>query len=254
MDWSIQQIAKLAGTTSRTLRHYGDMGLLEPSRIAPNGYRHYDEQALVRLQRILLLRELGLGLPAIASILENQPDASIALRAHLDWLRQERRRIDQQLAAVETTIRRMTGKEELMAEEMFTGFAHVRHEDEVSTRWGAAAFASGDEWWRAKSADERAAFQDAQARVAADFGAAAQAGLSAGSDEAQVIARRHVDLLAEVPGTPGYPDGPTLEYLRGLGELYVSDDRFGAVYDAHGAGTAEFVRAALVEFAGRIAG
>ncbi len=68
-DWSIQEIARLAGTTSRTLRHYDDIGLLPPSRIAPNGYRHYDAAALVRLQRILLLRELGLGLPQIAEVL-----------------------------------------------------------------------------------------------------------------------------------------------------------------------------------------
>ncbi|GAA3200026.1 hypothetical protein GCM10020255_104150 [Rhodococcus baikonurensis] len=61
-EWSIQELAKSAGTTSRTLRHYGDLGLLEPSRIGANGYRFYDEDALVRLQRILLLRELGLGL------------------------------------------------------------------------------------------------------------------------------------------------------------------------------------------------
>ncbi len=68
-DWSIQEIARLAGTTSRTLRHYDDIGLLPPSRIAANGYRHYDAAALVRLQRILLLRELGLGLPQIGEVL-----------------------------------------------------------------------------------------------------------------------------------------------------------------------------------------
>ena len=72
MEWSIQQIAKLAGTTSRTLRHYDDIGLLAPSSIGHNGYRHYDEVALVRLQRILLLRELGLGLPQIAEVLARE--------------------------------------------------------------------------------------------------------------------------------------------------------------------------------------
>ena len=63
MDWSIQEIAKLAGTTSRTLRHYDDLGLLPPTRIGGNGYRYYDEAALVRLQRIMLLRELGSDCP-----------------------------------------------------------------------------------------------------------------------------------------------------------------------------------------------
>ena len=52
-DWSIQEVARLAGTTSRTLRHYDAVGLLPPSRVAANGYRHYDADALVRLQRCL---------------------------------------------------------------------------------------------------------------------------------------------------------------------------------------------------------
>ena len=45
MDRSIQDIARLAGTTSRTLRHYDDIGLLHPSRIGHNGYRYYDESS-----------------------------------------------------------------------------------------------------------------------------------------------------------------------------------------------------------------
>jgi DNA-binding transcriptional MerR regulator len=85
MDWSIQEIAKLAGTTSRTLRHYDDVGLLPPSRIGGNGYRYYDRAALVRLQRILLLREFGLGLPAIAEVLDGQSDQTRALSGHLAW-------------------------------------------------------------------------------------------------------------------------------------------------------------------------
>jgi DNA-binding transcriptional MerR regulator len=88
MEWSIQDIARSAGTTSRTLRHYGAVGLLEPSRIGGNGYRYYDEQALVRLQRILLLRELGLGLPAIAEVLDGQRDSAAALETHLELLEQ----------------------------------------------------------------------------------------------------------------------------------------------------------------------
>ena len=96
MEWSIQDIARSAGTTSRTLRHYDDIGLLEPSRVGANGYRYYDEHALVRLQRILLLRELGLGLPAIAEVFEGQRDTAAALRTHLKLLAAERERIGRQ--------------------------------------------------------------------------------------------------------------------------------------------------------------
>ena len=44
---TIQEVARTAGTTSRTLRHYGAIGILSPSRIGANGYRFYDERALV---------------------------------------------------------------------------------------------------------------------------------------------------------------------------------------------------------------
>jgi DNA-binding transcriptional MerR regulator len=40
MEWSIQDIARSAGTTSRTLRHYGQIGPLEPSHVGSNGYRY----------------------------------------------------------------------------------------------------------------------------------------------------------------------------------------------------------------------
>lgn len=90
MEWSIQDIARAAGTTSRTLRHYGQLGLLAPSRTGSNGYRYYDQDALVRLQRILLLRELGLSLPAIAEVLSGQQDTTAALSNHLRLLEAER--------------------------------------------------------------------------------------------------------------------------------------------------------------------
>src|SRR5690606_34610076 len=126
-DWSIQEIARLAGTTSRTLRHYDDIELLKPSRVANNGYRHYDQAALVRLQRILLLRELGLGLPQIAEVLDSssapRAEAS-ALATHLAHLREEQKRLGRQIASVESTINALKEGEELMAENMFDGFDH----------------------------------------------------------------------------------------------------------------------------------
>ena len=45
MEITIQQLAKAAGTTSRTLRHYDSVGLVSPSRIGSNGYRYYDDRS-----------------------------------------------------------------------------------------------------------------------------------------------------------------------------------------------------------------
>lgn len=245
MDWSIQEIARHAGTTSRTLRHYGDVGLLKPSRVGPNGYRYYDEDALVRLQRILLLRDLGLGLPAIADVLAQATDPAGALRTHLDWLRREQDRLTLQIAAVEDTLNKLEGGEQLMAENMFDGFDHTKYKDEVEERWGADAYAKGDRWWRSMTAAEKADWKARSAALGSDWIAAAESGIAPDSDEAQAIARRHVEWLAAIPGTPG----AVKEYLTGLGEMYVADERFAVNYGG-GAG-AEFVRDTLAVYADR---
>ncbi len=242
MDWSIQQIAKLAGTTSRALRHYGEVGLLEASRIGENGYRYYDERALVRLQRILLLRDLGLGLPAIAEVID-VPDDTGALKTHLEWLRQEQQRLDRQVASVETTIQRMEGGEQLMAEDMFNGFNHTEYKEEVEQRWGSDAYAKGDAWWTSMSAAEKRDWQDRQVSLSADWTDAAARGIDPSGDEARALVERHVAWLRDIPGTP-----QTEEYYLGLGELYVADERFAANYG--GAQGATFVRDALRSYFG----
>ncbi|MFC8920992.1 MerR family transcriptional regulator [Cellulosimicrobium sp. NPDC057127] len=262
-DWSIQEVARLAGTTSRTLRHYDAVGLLAPTRVASNGYRHYDADALVRLQRILLLRDLGLGLPAIRDALDGpdgpassgtgtgERDAQVAaLRHHLGWLRAERRRLARQIASVERTITTMEGGGELMADDMFDGFDHTQYEAEVTERWGADAYARGDAWWRGLSDADKQGFKDQVARLHADWTAAAEAGVDPASDEAQDLARRHVEWLGSVPGTPGAGAAPVKEYVVGLGDMYVADERFAKNYG--GVEGATFVRDALRTYADRV--
>lgn len=245
MERSIQDVARLAGTTSRTLRHYGDVGLLKPSRVADNGYRYYDEDALTKLQRILLLRELGLGLPAIADILRGQVDDLAALSTHLRVLEREQQRLDRQIASVELTIRKRRGGEQVMAEEMFGGFDHTAHRAEVTERWGTAAYASGDDWWRSMSAEERTAFQADHAAIAADYAAARSRGHAATSDDVQATVARHVDWLTRSAAVTG--GVITAERLRGYGALYVGDPRFAKNYG--GQEGAEFVRDAFERYA-----
>ncbi len=250
MDRSIQEIARLAGTTSRTLRHYDDIGLLPPSRIGGNGYRYYDDDALVRLQRILLLRELGLGLPAIADVLDREGNTERALRGHLEWLHREQDRLTRQIASVERTIDALEGGERLMAEQMFDGFDHTAYKQEVEERWGTEAYAKGDAWWRSMSDDEKAAWRQRAAQLGSDWIAAHERGIDPADDEAQALARRHFEWLRGVPGTPGGGgDGPTKEYFLGLAEMYVADERFGANYGGHDG--AEFVRDAMTVYAER---
>lgn len=247
-DWSIQEVARLAGTTSRTLRHYDDIGLLPPSRIAHNGYRHYDESALLRLQRILLLRELGLGLPQIGEVLSRERSEASALETHLALLREEQTRLARQIASVESTINAVKGGETLMAENMFDGFDHTRYRDEVEERWGKKAYADSDRWWRGMTDAERADWQQRVSDLGRDWIAAAESAIDPASAEAQEVAHRHVEWLTGIPGTPAAtPGGDVKAYVIGLGEMYVADPRFGANYATSDGGTrgAEFVRDAL---------
>lgn len=73
MAWSITAVAKMSGVTSRTLRHYDEIGLLPPAWIGGNGYRYYEDEQLLRLQQILVLRELGVGLSEIAGCSTRRP-------------------------------------------------------------------------------------------------------------------------------------------------------------------------------------
>ncbi|QXE36059.1 TipAS antibiotic-recognition domain-containing protein [Streptomyces sp. GMY02] len=244
MEWSIQEIAKMAGTTSRTLRHYGDLGLLTPSRTGSNGYRYYDQDALVSLQRILLLRELGLGLPAIARVLDGQQDTAAALRAHLGLLERERERIERLIGSVRTTLHKTVTGEELMAEEVLDGFDHTRYEQEVTERWGREAYEKGDRWWRSLSEQEQKEFQDRHETIARDWGRAKEAGLAPDSDEAQDIARRHCAWLSVTVEA-------TKSYVIGVSSMYVDDERFTAAYDKYRKGTAVLVRDAMKVYAER---
>ncbi len=240
MEWSIQQIAKLAGTTSRTLRHYDEQGLVPPSRVGDNGYRYYDGQSLVRLQRVLLFRELGLGLRQIRELLEREADEARALRTHLQLLHQEKEQLARRIAAVEHTISSLEEGEQLMAEAMFDGFDHTKHRDEVEERWGKDAYAQSDKWWRDLGPEAQKAWLAQVETLNRDWISAHESGAAPDSAETQGLAERHVAWLRGIPGTPRKDFAG---YVTGLAEMYVSDERFAVNYG--GLDGARFVREAL---------
>ncbi|MDQ0794939.1 MerR family transcriptional regulator [Streptomyces sp. B1I3] len=104
MAWPISEVARMSGVTARTLRHYDDIGLLPPAWTGSSGHRHYEEHQLLRLQQVLVLRELGVGLPEIGRILAEQVDELEALRGHHRRLLAERDRLDTLAGTVSRTI------------------------------------------------------------------------------------------------------------------------------------------------------
>jgi DNA-binding transcriptional MerR regulator len=110
VSWSIQQVARASGVTARTLRYYDEIGLLEPAGTGGNGYRYYGREQLLRLQRILLLRELGLELATIRGVVDAQHDPAEALRLHHIDLLAERDRLDRVAATIAATLRHLAGR------------------------------------------------------------------------------------------------------------------------------------------------
>jgi DNA-binding transcriptional MerR regulator len=250
MTRSIQHVARLAGVSSRTLRHYDQIGLLAPSGTGAGGLRYYDDAAIRRLQRILLLRDLGMPLVDIATVLDEQADEADALRRHLGQLRAEQGRLARQIASVERTLTALKEGTRIMAEEMLDGFDHTQYKDEVIERWGADAYQKSDTWWRGLGKDGQRVFTEHTKRLVEDWAAAAASGVDPTSDEAQALAARHAKWLGSIPGTPGSEqDRPPKEYVVGLAEMYVADPRFAKNYG--GTDGATFVRDALVAYAER---
>jgi DNA-binding transcriptional MerR regulator len=71
----IGDFSRLARVTIKTLHHYDEAGLLQPSHVDPHsGYRYYAASQLQSLQRILLLKDLGFGLDEIRELLHADPD------------------------------------------------------------------------------------------------------------------------------------------------------------------------------------
>src|SRR5437660_6235141 len=161
MAWSIAQVARMSKVTSRTLRHYDDIGLLRPAWVGRNGYRYYERAQLLTLQRILIMRELGLGLDAIAEIIHDGRDPVEALRMHHAWLCDERDRFDRLASTVAHTIENLEGGEDVTtdATHWFDGFDPVQQErwqQEARERWGAEVVDAAAErvkdkpkdWWQ----------------------------------------------------------------------------------------------------------
>ena len=88
--WKVGQLAKRTGISVRTLHHYDQIGLLTPSHRTESGHRLYDRDDVVRLQQIVMLRQLGFALDEIGATLR-RADTSLPslIEMHLARLREQ---------------------------------------------------------------------------------------------------------------------------------------------------------------------
>ncbi|WP_166346233.1 MerR family transcriptional regulator [Phytoactinopolyspora limicola] len=244
MSWSINEVAQLSGVTSRTLRHYDAIGLLPPAWTAPGGRRHYEQEQLFRLQRILLLRDLGLGLDAIGDVLAAQDHHSAVevLRQHRTWLLRERRRLGQLVKTVEDTIATFEEGGTMNPSEIYQGFSHNEYEAEARQRWGDEAVDRGNavvaEWTPQQWQDAKAEFNSQNQELAQLM----DDGVAVTDQRVQDIIDRHYNGMTLFWT-------PDRESYTGLGQMYVDDERFAQNYESVRTGLAAYLRDAMKVYA-----
>jgi len=111
MEYTVNELSKISGISTRTLRYYDQIELLVPPRLSSSGYRIYGENEVDILRQILFYRELGVNLGEIKKLL-NSPgyDKEKSLQEHLDELLQKKARIETLINSVNDTIQSLKRK------------------------------------------------------------------------------------------------------------------------------------------------
>ena len=249
MAWTVGEAATLAKVSIRTLHHYDEIGLLEPSDRSEAGYRLYTIGDLERLQQILLFRELGFALPEIRSIvLDPGFDRADALKAQRNLLAEKARRtqsaidaIDLQLVEMEEGIPMTKEEASKMFTELFDGFDPAEYEDEVKERWGEtdAYKQSAERTKRYRKADWEQIKAEDRANTQA-FIALMESGVPADSPEAMALAEAHRQHISK-----WFYDLP-VEFYANMASIWVNDPRFTKNIDKQKPGLAEYKYAAVL--------
>ena len=236
MKMQIKEFAELTGVSVRTLHYYDEIGLLKPSEVdVQTGYRFYDDRSLERMQEILFYRELDFSLKTIAEILSSPDyDKQQALSRQRKLLLAKKERLEQLIAAIDSV-------------EKGEGFMKTKNEyealksqyaEEAKQRWGnTAAYKEFEQ--RHTDSSQAAAMLDA---VFEEFAGLNRAGVSPDSEPAKITVEKLQQCITDNFYTC------TDDILKGLGQMYVADDRFRMNIDKHGEGTAEFASACIKQY------
>ncbi|MBW3568174.1 MAG: MerR family transcriptional regulator [Proteobacteria bacterium] len=243
-EYTVKQLSELAGVSIRTLHHYDEIGLLKPRARTVGDYRIYGEQELLRLQQILLYRELDIPLAEIRSILDAPGfDTLNALQEHQARLQMRLDRLHRLLETVDETIKHIRGANTMSDRNLYEGFPREtgeRYRREARNLYGTERVEQmerrvqklGDKAWDAVKQEG----EDIACLLAEVMDQPPD------SDAAQEIIRRHHEWIENFYPAPA-------ELYRGLGELYAGNPEFRSFHDRHREGLADYFCAAMRHYA-----
>jgi MerR family transcriptional regulator, thiopeptide resistance regulator len=237
---TVGQVSARLGVTVRALHHWDETALARPSLRTAAGYRLYTAGDLERLHRIVVYRELGLGLDRIRAIVDD-PAADVpgALRAQraqvaerIDRLRQLSAGLDRMIDAHERGLLLTTEQQAAIFGPQWNpdwpAQARQRYGDTAQwRRYAERAASRGPEEWQA--------ITDAVAGLDRALGDALDAGVTPGSPEANRLVERHREVFASY-----FPLTRQMQVC--LGRMFAADPAFAAHYDGIRAGLATWFR------------
>lgn len=229
---TVKEISRLTGISVRTLHYYDEINLLKPTKTTDAGYRLYDDTALERLHSILLFRELQFPLKEIKAILDSSDfNTKTALEEQIKLLELQRNRLDEIIISAREILTKGT---ENMNFSTFDKTEIKKYADEAKQKWGCTDAYKEYIQKHYDSADKT----DKLMQIFAEIGKIKH--LSPYCEEAQNLIKKLQNFITENYYTC------TDEILKGLGQMYISDERFKKSIDnAGGAGTAEFTAKAI---------
>lgn len=246
MEYTIQKLSIIAGISSRTLRYYDQIELLQPARVNSSGYRIYGQDEVNCLQQILFYKELGVSLETIKEILTSPSfDATSALTEHRQKLIEKREQLDMLISNVENTIKMQEGSITMSDKEKFEGFKksmisknEEKYGEEIRKKYGNDTVDQSNAKLMNMSEEEYSKVISIENEMK-DYLAQAFAIGDPGSELAQKAADLHKQWICYF--WPTY----NKEAHAGLAQMYVDDERFTAYYDKEQPGTAKFLRDAI---------
>lgn len=249
--YAVKKLAEMSGVSVRTLHHYDKIGLLKPSIRTGAGYRLYGESELLRLQQILFYKEMDLPLKDIAGLLDSPSfDAVETLAAHKLSLRAKRNRIDQLLNTIDKTIDHLkNGSIMKKPEELYEGLNQETAEQyrrEAHKKYGEKEVdqAENELMKLGKEGFEKLKAEQAS-NSAVLFSLRYE---DPASNKVQAEIARHYRIIRQFWGTTHSSDRQAEAYA-GLGQLYVSDERFTTVNGKSQPEFAQFLSKAMAYFA-----
>ena len=248
MEYSIQELSRLSGVTTRALRWYDKIGLLKPAGRTEGGYRCYGPAEVDRLQDILYYRALGVELARVKEILDAPSyDRLTVLRGHLSALERERERIQGLIDSVRETIRTQERDEIMSDEKKFEAFKRQFVEEkerlygaEAREKYGDAEVDASNAKTMGLTLEQYQEYERLGEEILDKLSAAVAAGAEPAGEAGKEVAGLHRRWLT-VMG-----DKYDVRRHRGIAELYVQDERFTAYYDKERPGCARFLRDAVL--------